>query len=158
MADQVKTGGFGWDDEVDSEASANQPLLPVGPALFVVIKFERKREEFGKFGILNIAHVTMSVATKSDESIPPVVIDKKLGLHTDLQWKITEFFTSIGQRKHGDKGKFVPDWSKVDGSSGLCETAHREVTSKKGTKYTVNDITKFLSGDEVVTDGQAPRF
>jgi hypothetical protein len=39
-----------------------------------------------------------------------------------------EFFTAIGQRKHGDTPtKFVPNWAKVVGSTGLLLTKHASV-------------------------------
>lgn len=144
------SGGFGWGDEIDpTQERKERVLLPEGPARFVVTKIERKREEFGKFGPQNVAHVHMTVASESDETLEPVELEERLCLHIDMMWKITEFFTAIGQRKHGDKGKFVPDWAAAEKDGyGRCEITHRDYKNKKGEAKKANNIDKYLPRDE----------
>jgi len=142
-------GGFGWDDEVDPTAEGKKRnLLPEGLAQFIVTKLERKRMDYGKFGPSNVAVLHMMVSSLVEPSLEPEECREQLCLHADLQWKITEFFTAIGQRKHGDKGKFIPDWSKVEDAEGNCEIKHAELTKKDGTKYKVNNIAKFVVESE----------
>jgi hypothetical protein len=156
MADKEE---MGWNSEVD--ADANRPertLLPEGPVKFVVLAFKRARKEYGKFGTINVAEVTLGVVTLSGDE-PPAEVIVNLGLHADLQWKITEFFTAIGQRAHGDKGKFVPRWDQVDGAAGYAINKHRELTSKKSNeKYKVNDLAKFITEAEAKEEAAKPNL
>lgn len=138
-----------WTTEIDPTAErADRVLLPEGAARFIVNSLKRTRKEFGKFGTINVAELKLLAVPMGDDKSEPAEIQESLGLHADLQWKITEFFTAIGQRNHGAKGKFAPNWAKVDGAAGFCEIAHREVTSKKGTKYKVNSVKKYITEAE----------
>jgi len=148
MSEEMK-----WDSEIDPTADnrSERILLPEGPVKFAVMNFKRARKEFGKFGTINVAEIKVIVVGMSgDGDSVDLVIN--LGLHADLQWKITEFFTAIGQRQHGDTGKFVPNWAKVDGSEGYAMNKHRELTTKKGEKYKVNDLAKFCTKEEAEAD------
>jgi hypothetical protein len=151
--------GFGWDDPIDPTIEGKRnPLLPDGKAKFVVIKIERKREEYGTFGTQNVAHVHMSVASLVDLDMEPAEMEEKLCLHQDLQWKITQFFTAIGQRKHGNQGKFVPNWKLAeDEGSGECMMKSRKYIPKRGKnqgkELTVNNIDRYLDPAEESADG-----
>jgi hypothetical protein len=147
MSEEMK-----WDSEIDPTADRPERiLLPEGPVKFAVMKFERARKEFGKCGTINVAVIKVIVVGMSgDGDSVDLVIN--LGLHADLQWKITEFFTAIGQREHGDTGKFVPNWAKVDGSEGYAINKHRELKTKKGETYKVNDLAKFVTKEEAEAD------
>jgi len=141
-----------WNTEIDPTADRpERALLPEGPVRFAVLKLKRTRKEFGKFGTINVAEIKLLVIGMSGEG-QDAEITINLGLHADLQWKITEFFTSIGQRQHGDSGKFVPNWAKVEDSEGYAMNKHREITSKKGEKYKVNDLAKFCTKEEAEAD------
>jgi hypothetical protein len=155
MSDENK-GGLDWDSEIDPTVDRKPfVLLPEGAAKFVVLKIERKREEFGKLGVQNVAHVKLSVMSMVDEAIEPAEMTERLCLHQDMMWKITEFFTAIGQRKHGDKGKFVPDWAaaETDGG-GFCEITHRKYTAEKGKnkgkEMVIANIAKYTAPDAEV--------
>jgi hypothetical protein len=149
-----------WNDEIDP--SADRPervLMPEGPVKFAVLSFKRARKEFGKFGTINVAEIKLLVISVSGEG-DGAEVTINLGLHADLQWKITEFFTAIGQRAHGDKGKFVPNWAKVEDSEGYAINKHRELVTKKGEKYMVNDLAKFCTKEEAEADvvKETPNF
>lgn len=147
MSEEMK-----WDSEIDPSADRpERTLLPEGPVRFAVVKFKRVRKEFGKFGTINVAELKLTIATLAEEpAFADVTIN--LGLHADLQWKITEFFTAIGQREHGDTGKFVPRWDKVEDSEGYAINKHRELTTKKSEKYKVNDLARFCTKEEAEAD------
>lgn len=128
--EKESTGALGWGDEVDpSQQGGGYTLLPEGPAFFTVQKLKRERKPYGSFGVINVAVLRLLCMTESGES-QTAEIDVQLGLHTDLSWKLTQFFTSIGQRKHGDSGKFVPNWAAVEGAEGLCKIGHRKFAKK----------------------------
>ena len=153
---ETNSGEISWDGEIDptQESKPRQPLLPDGTARFVCLKIERKRQEYGKYGTINVAVLTLVVSSMVDAELEPVMLRENIGLHTDLMWKLTEFFTAIGQHKHGDTGKFVPNWAKVDGSEGYAILQHRELETKKEPKkkYKVNDLAKFCTKEEAEAD------
>ncbi len=134
--------GFDWGDEIDP--TQQYVLLPEGPAMFSVMELKRERKEFGKYGVQNVAVVKLMVSSMT-EGYDSKEIEVNLPLVNDLKWKITNFFTSIGQRKHGDEGKFVPDWSKVVNATGTCVLEHRSYTNKKDKKVTIADVKEFTA-------------
>jgi hypothetical protein len=150
MSEAVK--GFGWGDKIDPTAEA-RPLLTAGAALFKVTDMKRDRKEFGKFGVQNIAVITLvarSLETPEEGEVDVDELTVQLALVSQLKWKIVQFFTSIGQRKSGDEGEFTPDWSKVKGSEGGCTIEHRPYKKRDGTQATIADVAKFLAPDEEV--------
>ena len=127
-------------------------LLPEGEAIFTVVKLDRTRKDFGKFGTINVAVVKLMASTLVEGSDAAAEITVQLGLHHDLDWKITQFFTALGQRKHGDEGNFVPSWGKIVGQTGRCKITHRTYAKKDdkdGAKTGVaNEIAEFLAPEE----------
>ncbi|NCC51354.1 MAG: DUF669 domain-containing protein [Spartobacteria bacterium] len=138
---------FGWDDEV--EEGSGFVLLPEGPARFTVTKFERARKAMGKLGTCNVAMLTLECT--SEDTGDKATVTCNLPLHRVVQFKIFQFFTAIGQRKHGD-GAFVPNWAEVPGASGRCEISTREWVGKDGAKKESNDVSKFLEGPSAAGD------
>lgn len=141
------SGGFGWTDEVDpASATDKYTILPDGEALFTILKFERERKDWGKFGTINVAILTLLVKSLVAEATSE--IKEQIGLHHDLDWKITQFFTALGQRKTGDTGKFTPDWSRIVGGAGRCMVKARKYAKRDDALGTMtgiaNDVDKFL--------------
>ena len=144
--------GFGWDDQIDPK-DTERPDLPDGPATFAVVKIQRDRKEFGKYGVQNIAKLTLSVMSMVEGAPEPAVeFDVNLALINDLKWKVLQFFTAIGQRKHGDAGNFAPNWAKVEGEIGRCVLQHREFKKKDGTTAKALDVKEFLAPEEAKGD------
>jgi len=147
--------GFGWDSKINpADAEKKYPLLPEGPAMFTVLKLERKRKEIGEMGMQNVAVVTVALNTLVDEYDKEQFAEKteveiNLILVKSLLWKLLQFFVSIGQRKHGDEGIFVPNWAKIEGEFGRCTIGHRK--GKKNDKMFI-DIKEFLAPDEAKED------
>lgn len=133
--------GFGWDDPVDATEKP-RVILPEGSARFDVISMKRSRGECGKYGTQNVALVNMMVVSDVDGT--EAEIEEKIWLVQSLKWKLLQFFTAIGQRSHGDKGNFVPDWSKVVGSGGACMIKHREFEKRDKTKAITHNIDSFV--------------
>ena len=151
MAD-VKHYGFG--DEVNPEdAERKSVVIPAGRAFFSVLKVAKVRKPFGKFGTCNIAVVTLMCTT--EEGTGQAEIECNLPLVDTLLWKYLGFFAAIGQRKSGDKGLFKPDWTKVEGSDGICEIEVRPVERKDKTTYEVNDVKAFIPADAPAEDNLA---
>lgn len=144
MSEENKKG-FGWDDEIDPTQST-RVLLPAGPAIFNVMELKRERKEFGKYGTQNVAVVTLMVSTM-EPGFDSQEITVQLPLVNELKWKLTNFFTAIGQRKHGDEGKFVPNWATVVGATGQCVLEHRTYKNKKDNEVTIADVKEFTAPD-----------
>jgi hypothetical protein len=148
------TTEMNWDSEVDPDAQSGRTLVAEGVVEFSVLSLKRVRKEFGKCGTINVAEITLLVQSLKDPE-EPVEVMINLGLHSTCQWKITEFFTAIGQRKHGDTGKFVPRWDKIEGKSGYAINEHKTRKSKKtGNEYTVNELAKFITEEEVKAENE----
>lgn len=135
---------LGWDDEI--EPGDGFQVLPEGLAQFEVLKFDRSRREMGKLGMINVAILRLMLT--SSESGETATREVKLPLHRKVQFKLYQFFTAIGQRKHGQDGPFAPDWTKVVGSTGFCEIKHRRWTGKDGKERIDDEPEKFLSEEE----------
>lgn len=138
---------FGWDDEIQNDESFS--VIPEGEYDFRVIKFERKRYEGGaKIPACNKAALFLELST-ADGVIGKVNTD--LIMHSSIEWKISAFFRSIGQKKHGEK--LSMDWSKVPGAEGRCKISMRKFKKKDGTEAESNEV-NFLdpAADVPVTD------
>lgn len=142
---------WGWDDAVDT-TEPEKVLLPEGVVCFFVEDWQKKKREVGERGICNIAKLNMLVQPLEDNGIEAQPLEDDLILHSDFKWKFLQFFTAIGQRKHGDNGSFVPNWDAVAGKSGRCVIKHRTFTYKKGAKEgqsgTAMEIDRFLAPGE----------
>jgi hypothetical protein len=60
--------------------------------------------------------------------------------------KLCQFFTAIGQRKHGDRLK--PRWNEVKGAEGFAVVGVRSFKGDKGDDIEVNEIKEFLTPEE----------
>ena len=133
-------GCMEWDDVIENDGQ-EFVLLPDGDYLFEVVDFERGRFPGGpKIPACNKATVTLLVRTP--DGIARVRTD--LLLYRTLEWKISSFFRSIGQKKHGEKT--VMNWNKVVGSRGKAHFKPRSYT-KDGQERQVNDVDRFIDYD-----------
>lgn len=123
-----------WDDEVGEGEGFT--LLPAGKAKFTVIDWERSRSKGeGKLPACNMAIVNLKLETQ----------DGKVGgcrtylvLHTSMQWKINEFFASLGFQKNAD-GNIKMNWNQIQNQSGFCNIKVRKNDGKE-----FNEVDKFL--------------
>ncbi|WOO40397.1 hypothetical protein [Rubellicoccus peritrichatus] len=133
-----------WDAEIENEGN-DFVLLPDGAYPFTVTKFERGRFPGSeKLGACNKAVLSLEVDGGEHGK---AYLTKDLLLHTKLEWLICQFFTSIGQRKKGEKLRM--NWDKVIGSKGRLKLA-QEKYIKKGTSEErfINKVDKFLEPAE----------
>jgi hypothetical protein len=129
---------LGWEDTIEND-SPNFILLPEGEYDFEITKFERGRFTGSeKLPACNKATVTVHIETKDGETN----IDHSLFLHTKTEGLLCQFFTSIGQRTHGEK--LTMNWQKVPGSKGRCKIYIDKWTDKEGKPRENNKISKFL--------------
>lgn len=134
---------FGWDDEIQQDGSPFH-VLPEGDYHFTVKKFERARHSGSeKIPACNKAILTVSVS--SAEASGDVLTN--LFLHSKFEWKLCQFFTSIGQRKHGEAMRM--NWGAVPGATGICHVGIRKWTGSDGKERENNEITEFFDPETV---------
>ncbi len=74
-------------------------------------------------------------------------INHNLFLHSKCEGLLCAFFSSIGQRKHGEKLRM--NWSQVVGSKGRCKVGVREwVSDRDGKKRQSNEIKQFYDNED----------
>ena len=130
-----------WDDAIESDGQ-EFIILSEGDYNFTVTEFERGRfPGSAKIPACNKASLTLRVDT--DDGVAFVRTD--LILYRSLEWRISSFFRSIGQKKHGER--LVMDWNKVLGSRGRAHFKPRNYTANDGSERTTNDCDRFIDYD-----------
>ena len=137
------SGCMDWDDTLENDGG-EYITLPEGDYVFEVVDFERGRYPGGaKIPPCNKAALTLQVRTP--DGIARVRTD--LILYRSLEWKISSFFRSIGQKKLGEKAAM--NWNKVVGARGKAHFKPREY-EKDGKTRQVNDVDYFIDYDASV--------
>lgn len=132
---------IGWGDQIAADGGEFL-LLDEGDYDFTVTAFERGRfPGSAKIPACNKAVLTLTVQTPKGEANTKY----DLILWSSLEWKISEFFRSIGQKKSGEA--FVPRWNEVVGSKGRAHFKPRKYL-KNGEERQVNDISKFYDAPQ----------
>lgn len=150
-----KTEGhvIGFEDEIEQEGSSFILLTP-GAYEFKVI--DRKIEKFpGSEKIpKDTPKVVLTLEIQTTEG--PTNVKADLIMWSTLEWKLSEFFRSIGQKKHGEKLR--PNWKTVLGSKGKVMIKNRSYTGTDGKEKQTNDVDRFLDPDyELKPIQQRPR-
>ena len=144
---------LGWYDEIQQESSFI--LLPEGDYRFTVEKFDRARHA-GSANIppCNKAIVQFRVFSPDGSS---VLLQENLFLHTKMEWKLSEFFASIGMKQKGQAAQM--NWLQVCGKSGVCHVKIRTYDKKDGSgKGQSNQIDKlYPSYDQPQIAQSAPQ-
>lgn len=133
---------LGWDDIIENDGSGWE-LLPEGDYEFTVTGFTRGRfDGSARMPACKKAELELTLAGPTG----PVTLKHNLFLHSKSEWALCQFFTSIGQRKHGEQLRM--DWGKVVGANGRCRVVVRTYTKRDGDEGQANDIKKFYAPDE----------
>ena len=127
-----------WDSEIEKESEFT--LLPDGEYPFTVINMERQRFDGSeKMAPCPMAKITIEINTREGSA----TIFDRLMLNKKMEWKLSSFFGSIGQKKHGDKLKM--DWGRVVGSTGHAKIGTREYNGKK-----YNEIRSYVYAEDAI--------
>ena len=131
-----------WNDSIENDGQ-EFILLPEGEYNFEVTNFERGRFPGGaKIPPCNKASITLQVDTKDGVAI----VKFDLLLYRTLEWRISSFFRSIGQKQHGER--LTMDWNKVVGSRGRARFKQRSYIDASGDERFVNDVDRFIDYKE----------
>lgn len=126
---------IGWDDEV--EKGEGFILLPEGDYDFVIESFERGRYEgSSKVPPCNRALLKVRVDTAEGSAI----MNESLLLYDKMQWKLAEFFLSIGAEEVD--GRVKMNWNMVPQATGRATIEIRPDKNDPSKKY--NNVKKFL--------------
>ena len=127
---------FDWDSEISKESEFL--LLPDGEYEFTVLNMERQRFDGSeKMAPCPMAKLTLDVRSREGN----VTITDRLLLNSKMEWKLSSFFGSIGQKQHGSKVKM--NWNTVIGSEGHAKIGTREYNGKK-----YNEIRSYVYAED----------
>lgn len=79
-----------------------------------------------------------------DEIGEEVTLSAELYLHSCMEWKLSEFFRSVGLKDYGED--FRMDWDAVPGRECIVLVDNYMYTTEEGESITRNYIKKFLDG------------
>lgn len=145
VTQNIQEGALTWDSEISQESSFE--LYPAGFYKFQVVALDRDQFQGSeKMSPCPVANLTLKV--ENEEGLGGEIDNVSLFLHTKMEWKLSEFFTSIGQKKEGEP--FKPNWNAIIGSAGYCELEVNSYVSKtNGKTYQNNRVKRWLSPKEV---------
>lgn len=131
-----------WNDAIENDGQ-EFIVLPEGDYIYTVTGFERGwQNSTAKIqGGCNKAILTLEVRTAEGTA----VFNTNLLLCTSLEWRISAFFRSIGQKKHGER--LVMNWNKVIGAKGMAHIKPRTYTGNDGQERTANDVARWIDYD-----------
>lgn len=143
---------IGWGDSFVAEES-QFTLLPAGEYSFTIVGSERKIYDGNSDKIQNgTPFVELEVELVGTEG--KTTVKERLYMVRKFSWKLTQFFTSIGQAPIVGQ-PFAPNWNTVIGSTGRAKV---EVNSymKEGQERKNNRVTEFLKpvANNQFTQGQ----
>ena len=145
MSDINKELGEALDWESDIEKESEFTLLPDGKYNFEVAAMERGYfNGSDKMSACPSAKLTLRV--KDPQSGSSTNIFDTLYLNSKAEWKLSQFFICIGQKKHGEKLK--PKWDSVVGSTGRCEIYTNKYKDRDGNVRENNKVRAYLEPTE----------
>ena len=123
-----------WDSTIENDGS-DKKLLPEGDYHFTVINFERGSfPGSAKMGPCPKASLTLDVED--------TIVHDDLYLHQKMEWRLSQFFRSIGLKKHGEA--CVMNWNAVLYATGMVHIVITQYTDKNGNTHDVNKVAKYL--------------
>ncbi len=138
MANNMNDIPMTWDDEIENDGEGFR-VLPAGEYDFTVTDFTRGRfEGSARMAACPKAELTIRLHDPDGDA----TVNHNLFLNRKCEWKLCQFFTSIGARRHGETLRM--DWNTVRGAKGRCKVGVRKWTGNDGTEHESNEITAFL--------------
>ncbi|MCU7363624.1 hypothetical protein [Lactococcus petauri] len=148
---------LGWDDEV--EEGSPFVLLPEGEYPFVITNLEKGIYEKPANRESKIpanapkATVTIEIQSPTGET---TTLTENFYLYKKMQWKINQFFTSIGAPKNAE-GKVKMNWGTVLGARGKVKLIVNTYKDRSGNDAQNNRIDSFLEPETPNYQNAAPQ-
>lgn len=141
---------IGYEGTIEDEGS-DFVLLPEGDYEFTVSKVVRTRHEASaNLPECNEVDVELTVWGASDKT----TITERFFLVRKFEWKLSQFFLSLGLKKHGEQ--LVMRWN-IEGQRGKCKVYIDKYQKRDGNgEGQSNKIKKFYAYDEDVQTVSAP--
>ena len=139
MTDEMKNNGvLDWDSTIEDDGNGFV-LLEEGDYDFVVSGMERGQHN-GSAKIPACGKAMLTLSVESPQGVAE--IKESLLLHKSMEWKLSSFFRSIGQKKHGERLNM--NWDAVLGSAGRAHIVQREYVGNDGTTKKANNVKYFI--------------
>lgn len=130
---------YDWEDEVENRSDFVD--IPDGEYEFFVDHYERSKVGGdGKYAGQNMAVVFCNIITESGQDGPQ--IKTNLILNKNFDWKLSQFFISLGLMKDEEGARLKMNWNQVGGARGRCQIEHKP--NYNDTTKTHLEITEFL--------------
>ena len=134
---------IGYEGTIEDE-SGGFVLLPEGDYDFTVNKITRGRYEGSdKMPACNSVTVELTVWGPQDKT----TVTERFFLVKKFEWKLSQFFLSIGVKKHGEP--LMMRWN-IEGLRGKCKVYVDHYKKNDGSDGQSNKIKKFYAYDENV--------
>lgn len=134
---------IGYEGMIENE-DGGFTLLPEGDYDFTVSKITRGRYEGSdKMPACNSVTVELTVLGPQDKA----TISERFFLVKKFEWKLSQFFLSIGVKKHGEP--LMMRWN-IEGLRGKCKVYVDHYKKQDGSDGQSNKIKKFYAYDEQV--------
>lgn len=130
-----------WNDTIEKDSS-DFITLPEGDYDFTVDSFDRARHNGSeKLPPCNKAVLKIRI----DDLAGTVIVTHNLFLHTRTEGMLSAFFSSIGQKRKGERLRM--NWALVPGARGRLRLGIHKY-QKDGEDRTINEIKKFYPKEE----------
>lgn len=141
---------YNENEELDFEATIEDEgseftLLPDGDYEFIIRKVTRGRfNGSDKVPACGEVNIEMTVGNSTDTT----VISERFFMIRKFEWKLSQFFLSIGLKKHDEPLRMR--WN-IEGMKGKCKVYVDSFAKKDGSQGQSNKIKKFYAYDENVS-------
>ncbi len=131
-----------WGGVLENDGS-EFPVLPEGNYASEVTGFERSSFP-GSEKMCACNKATLTLKVESEHGSANIFND--LILHKRMEWKLSQFFCAIGQKKKGERATM--NWNAVIGVRGRAHFVVNKYTERNGQEREYNKVGKYLEYDE----------
>jgi len=135
-SEEMNNGIIDWDGSIDNDGEPLE-LLPDGDEVTLVVKeVERGHSKDGTKPQVRIRFLAVSVNGHGQTSVTDYI-----QMTRKSEWKLSEFFRSLGLRKHGERMRLRWD---LEGMTARATVTVDSFTGRDGDTRMSNKIKKYL--------------
>lgn len=132
-----------WTDSIGAD-DVDYVVLDEGIYKFSVLKYV-PGEFPGSEKMCACDKAVLTLKIESDDGV--TIIKDDLILHKCTEWKLSQFFRAIGQKKKGER--MVMNWAAVPGSTGMAHVITHSFVDSYGNTRTINKIERYLDPNTI---------